>query len=321
MSSLKHKKLIILGSGPAGYAAAVYAARANLQPVIITGMEQGGQLMTTTDVDNWPGDVEGLQGPELMDRMLRHVERFGTNVVNDHIESADITNRPFHLKGSTSEYTCDALIIATGATAMYLGLPSEEKYKGKGVSACATCDGFFYKNKKVAVVGGGNTAAEEALYLSNIAEKVYLVHRRDQMRAEKILQDHIFQKEKEGKISIYWDHVVDEILGDESGVNGLKIKNVVSNEETIIELYGVFIAIGHKPNTELFKNQLDMKNDYIKIKSGLSGDATATSIKGVFAVGDVSDQIYRQAITSAGAGCMGALDAEKYLDSLNISKS
>tara|TARA_B100001057_G_scaffold112937_2_gene111182 strand:+ start:8904 stop:9869 length:966 start_codon:yes stop_codon:yes gene_type:complete len=321
MSSLKHKKLIILGSGPAGYAAAVYAARANLQPVIITGMEQGGQLMTTTDVDNWPGDVEGLQGPELMDRMLRHVERFGTNVVNDHIESADITNRPFHLKGSTSEYTCDALIIATGATAMYLGLASEEKYKGKGVSACATCDGFFYKNKKVAVIGGGNTAAEEALYLSNIAEKVYLVHRRDQMRAEKILQDHIFQKQKEGKISIYWDHVVDEILGDESGVNGLKIKNVVSNEETTIELYGVFIAIGHKPNTELFRNQLDMKNDYIKIKSGLNGDATATSIKGVFAVGDVSDQIYRQAITSAGAGCMGALDAEKYLDSLNISKS
>lgn len=321
MSSLKHNKLIILGSGPAGYAAAVYAARANLQPVIITGMEQGGQLMTTTDVDNWPGDVEGLQGPELMDRMLKHVERFGTNVVNDHIESADIKNRPFRLKGSTSEYTCDALIIATGATAMYLGLPSEEKYKGKGVSACATCDGFFYKNKKVAVIGGGNTAAEEALYLSNIAEKVYLVHRRDQMRAEKILQDHIFQKQKEGKISIYWDHVVDEILGDESGVNGLKIKNLINSKETTIELYGVFIAIGHKPNTELFKNQLDMKNDYIKIKSGLAGDATATSIKGVFAVGDVSDQIYRQAITSAGAGCMGALDAEKYLDSLNISKS
>ena len=321
MSSLKHNKLIILGSGPAGYAAAVYAARANLQPVIITGMEQGGQLMTTTDVDNWPGDVEGLQGPELMDRMLKHVERFGTNVVNDHIESADITNRPFRLKGSAYEYTCDALIIATGATAMYLGLPSEEKYKGKGVSACATCDGFFYKNKKVAVIGGGNTAAEEALYLSNIAEKVYLVHRRDQMRAEKILQDHIFQKQKEGKISIYWDNVVDEILGDESGVNGLKIKNVINSKETIIELYGVFIAIGHKPNTELFKNQLDMKNDYIKIKSGLAGDATATSIKGVFAVGDVSDQIYRQAITSAGAGCMGALDAEKYLDSLNISKS
>ena len=321
MPNLKHNKLIILGSGPAGYAAAVYAARANLQPVIITGMEQGGQLMTTTDVDNWPGDVEGLQGPELMDRMLKHVERFGTNVVNDHIESADITNRPFRLKGSASEYTCDALIIATGATAMYLGLPSEEKYKGKGVSACATCDGFFYKNKKVAVIGGGNTAAEEALYLSNIAEKVYLVHRRDQMRAEKILQDHIFQKQKEGKISIYWDHVVDEILGDESGVNGLKIKNVINSKETTIELYGVFIAIGHKPNTELFKNQLDMKNDYIKIKSGLAGDATATSIKGVFAVGDVSDQIYRQAITSAGAGCMGALDAEKYLDSLNISKS
>ena len=321
MSSLKHNKLIILGSGPAGYAAAVYAARANLQPVIITGMEQGGQLMTTTDVDNWPGDVEGLQGPELMDRMLKHVERFGTNVVNDHIESADIKNRPFRLKGSTSEYTCDALIIATGATAMYLGLPSEEKYKGKGVSACATCDGFFYKNKKVAVIGGGNTAAEEALYLSNIAEKVYLVHRRDQMRAEKILQDHIFQKQKEGKISIYWDHVVDEILGDEVGVNGLKIKNVINSKETTIELYGVFIAIGHKQNTELFKNQLDMKNDYIKIKSGLAGDATATSIKGVFAVGDVSDQIYRQAITSAGAGCMGALDAEKYLDSLNISKS
>lgn len=321
MSTLKHNKLIILGSGPAGYAAAVYAARANLQPVIITGMEQGGQLMTTTDVDNWPGDVEGLQGPELMDRMLKHVERFGTNVVNDHIESADISNRPFRLKGSISEYTCDALIIATGATAMYLGLPSEEKYKGKGVSACATCDGFFYKNKKVAVIGGGNTAAEEALYLSNIAEKVYLVHRRDQMRAEKILQDHIFQKQKEGKISIHWDHVVDEILGDESGVNGLKIKNAINSKETTIELYGVFIAIGHKPNTELFKNQLDMKNDYIKIKSGLNGDATATSIKGVFAVGDVSDQIYRQAITSAGAGCMGALDAEKYLDSLNISKS
>tara|TARA_B100001778_G_scaffold296274_1_gene269030 strand:+ start:1803 stop:2768 length:966 start_codon:yes stop_codon:yes gene_type:complete len=321
MSIIKHNKLIILGSGPAGYAAAVYAARANLQPTIITGMEQGGQLMTTTDVDNWPGDVEGLQGPELMDRMLKHVERFGTNVVNDHIESADISNRPFRLKGSISEYTCDALIIATGATAMYLGLPSEEKYKGKGVSACATCDGFFYKNKKVAVIGGGNTAAEEALYLSNIAEKVYLVHRRDQMRAEKILQDHIFQKQKEGKISIHWDHVVDEILGDESGVNGLKIKNAINSKETTIELYGVFIAIGHKPNTELFKNQLDMKNDYIKIKSGLNGDATATSIKGVFAVGDVSDQIYRQAITSAGAGCMGALDAEKYLDSLNISKS
>jgi len=321
MSIIKHNKLIILGSGPAGYAAAVYAARANLQPTIITGMEQGGQLMTTTDVDNWPGDVEGLQGPELMDRMLKHVERFGTNVVNDHIESADISNRPFRLKGSISEYTCDALIIATGATAMYLGLPSEEKYKGKGVSACATCDGFFYKNKKVAVIGGGNTAAEEALYLSNIAEKVYLVHRRDQMRAEKILQDHIFQKQKEGKISILWDHVVDEILGDESGVNGLKIKNAINSKETTIELYGVFIAIGHKPNTELFKNQLDMKNDYIKIKSGLNGDATATSIKGVFAVGDVSDQIYRQAITSAGAGCMGALDAEKYLDSLNISKS
>ena len=321
MSIIKHNKLIILGSGPAGYAAAVYAARANLQPTIITGMEQGGQLMTTTDVDNWPGDVEGLQGPELMDRMLKHVERFGTNVVNDHIESADISNRPFRLKGSISEYTCDALIIATGATAMYLGLPSEEKYKGKGVSACATCDGFFYKNKKVAVIGGGNTAAEEALYLSNIAEKVYLVHRRDQMRAEKILQDHIFQKQKEGKISIHWDHVVDEILGDESGVNGLKIKNAINSKETTIELYGVFIAIGHKPNTELFKNQLDMKNDYIEIKSGLNGDATATSIKGVFAVGDVSDQIYRQAITSAGAGCMGALDAEKYLDSLNISKS
>ena len=321
MSIIKHNKLIILGSGPAGYAAAVYAARANLQPTIITGMEQGGQLMTTTDVDNWPGDVEGLQGPELMDRMLKHVERFGTNVVNDHIESADISNRPFRLKGSISEYTCDALIIATGATAMYLGLPSEEKYKGKGVSACATCDGFFYKNKKVAVIGGGNTAAEEALYLSNIAEKVHLVHRRDQMRAEKILQDHIFQKQKEGKISIHWDHVVDEILGDESGVNGLKIKNAINSKETTIELYGVFIAIGHKPNTELFKNQLDMKNDYIKIKSGLNGDATATSIKGVFAVGDVSDQIYRQAITSAGAGCMGALDAEKYLDSLNISKS
>ena len=314
MSTLKHNKLIILGSGPAGYAAAVYAARANLQPVIITGMEQGGQLMTTTDVDNWPGDVEGLQGPELMDRMLKHVERFGTNVVNDHIESADITNRPFRLKGSASEYTCDALIIATGATAMYLGLPSEEKYKGKGVSACATCDGFFYKNKKVAVIGGGNTAAEEALYLSNIAEKVYLVHRRDQMRAEKILQDHIFQKQKEGKISIYWDHVVDEILGDESGVNGLKIKNVVNSKETTIELYGVFIAIGHKPNTDIFDSQLEMNNGYITINSGLNGNATQTSVEGVFASGDVADSVYRQAVTSAGSGCMAALDAQKYLE-------
>ncbi len=310
-------RLAILGSGPAGYSAAVYAARANLDPVIITGIEQGGQLMTTTDVDNWPGDVEGLQGPELMDRMLRHAQRFDTEIVNDHINKADLSVRPFRLEGDYGTYTCDALIIATGATAMYLGLESEEAFKGRGVSACATCDGFFYRGKDVAVVGGGNTAAEEALYLSNIASKVTLVHRRDELRAEKILQGHLFEKEKEGKIDILWDHVVDEVLGDDAGVTGLRVKSTKDESQTTdVDLAGVFIAIGHHPNTELFKGQLEMKNDYIIVKAGLEGDATATSVPGVFAAGDVADQIYRQAVTSAGAGCMAALDAEKYLDDL-----
>jgi len=313
-------QLVILGSGPAGYSAALYAARANLNPVVITGIEQGGQLMTTTDVDNWPGDVEGLQGPELMDRMLRHAERFNTEIVNDHIHTADVSVRPFKLDGDYGSYTCDALIIATGATAMYLGLPSEEAFKGRGVSACATCDGFFYRDKDVAVIGGGNTAAEEALYLSNIASKVTLVHRRDELRAEKILQDHLFEKEKEGKIEIKWDHVVDEVLGDEGGVTGLRIRSTKEKSETTdIDLAGVFIAIGHSPNTGLFDGQLDMKNGYITIKSGIEGDATATSVPGVYAAGDVADQIYRQAITSAGAGCMAALDAEKYLDALETA--
>jgi thioredoxin reductase (NADPH) len=308
-------RLVILGSGPAGYSAAVYAARANLNPVVITGVEQGGQLMTTTDVDNWPGDVEGLQGPELMDRMLRHAERFNTEILNDHIHTADLSVRPFRLDGDYGSYTCDALIIATGATAMYLGLPSEEAFKGRGVSACATCDGFFYRGKDVAVIGGGNTAAEEALYLSNIASKVTLVHRRDELRAEKILQDHLFEKEKEGKIEILWDHVVDEVLGDDAGVTGLRVRSTKDESQTRdVDLAGVFIAIGHSPNTGLFKDQLDMKNNYITIKSGLEGNATATSMPGVFAAGDVADQIYRQAVTSAGAGCMAALDAEKYLD-------
>ena len=315
MSDLRHMRLVILGSGPAGYSAAVYAARANLNPVVITGVEQGGQLMTTTDVDNWPGDVEGLQGPELMDRMLRHAERFNTEILNDHIHTADLSVRPFRLDGDYGSYTCDALIIATGATAMYLGLPSEEAFKGRGVSACATCDGFFYRGKDVAVVGGGNTAAEEALYLSNIASKVTLVHRRDELRAEKILQDHLFEKEREGKIEILWDHVVDEVLGDDAGVTGLRVRSTKDESQTRdIDLAGVFIAIGHSPNTGLFKDQLDMKNNYITIKSGLEGNATATSVPGVFAAGDVADQIYRQAVTSAGAGCMAALDAEKYLD-------
>ena len=308
-------RVVILGSGPAGYSAAVYAARANLKPVVITGIEQGGQLMTTTDVDNWPGDVEGLQGPELMERMLRHAERFDTEIINDHIHTADLSVRPFRLDGDYGSYSCDALIIATGATAMYLGLPSEEAFKGRGVSACATCDGFFYRGKDVAVIGGGNTAAEEALYLSNIASKVFLVHRRDELRAEKILQDHLFEKEKEGKLEILWDHVVDEILGDDSGVTALRVRSTKDESKTTeIDLAGVFIAIGHSPNTGLFDGQLDMKNGYIIVKSGLEGNATATSLPGVFAAGDVADQIYRQAITSAGAGCMAALDAEKYLD-------
>ncbi len=322
MSDLKHCRVLILGSGPAGYAAAVYAARANLNPVLITGIEQGGQLTTTTDVDNWPGDVEGLQGPELMDRMLRHAQRFDTEIVNDHIHTADLESRPFRLEGDYNIYTCDALIIATGATAMYLGLESEEAYKGRGVSACATCDGFFYRDKPVAVIGGGNTAVEEALYLSNIASKVTLVHRRDELRAEKILQDHLFEKEREGKVDIRWDHVLQEVIGDDAGVTGMKIASTKGdNDVTDINLDGVFIAIGHKPNTSLFDGQLDMKNGYIVVKSGISGDATATSIPGVYAAGDVADQVYRQAITSAGAGCMAALDAEKFIDALDKSTS
>lgn len=317
MSNTKHCRVLILGSGPAGYSAAVYAARANLKPVIVTGIEQGGQLMTTTDVDNWPGDVEGLQGPELMDRMLKHVQRYNTEVVNDHIHTADLSVRPFVLEGDYATYTCDALIIATGAAAMYLGLPSEEAYKGRGVSACATCDGFFFRDQEVAVVGGGNTAVEEAMYLSNIASKVTLVHRRDALRAEKILQDHLFQKEKEGKVEILWDHVVDEVLGDDSGVTGLRVRSTKDQTQTTdLALSGVFIAIGHSPNTSLFDGQLDMKNGYITVKAGLTGNATATSVAGVFAAGDVADQVYRQAVTSAGAGCMAALDAEKHLDEL-----
>lgn len=320
MSDPKHCRVLILGSGPAGYAAAVYAARANLKPVMVTGIEQGGQLMTTTDVDNWPGDIEGLQGPELMDRMLRHAQRFNTEVITDHIHSADLSQRPFRLEGDYGSYTCDALIISTGATAMYLGLPSEEAYKGRGVSACATCDGFFYRGKPVAVVGGGNTAAEEALYLSNIASKVTIVHRRDALRAEKILQDHLFEKEREGKIEFQWDHVVDEVLGDDAGVTGLRIQSTKdSSKTTDLEVDGIFIAIGHKPNTGLFNGQLDMKNDYIIVKAGIAGDATATSVPGVFAAGDVADQIYRQAVTSAGSGCMAALDAEKYVEALDDS--
>ncbi len=317
MSDLKHCRVLILGSGPAGYAAAVYAARANLNPVLVTGIEQGGQLMTTTDVDNWPGDVEGLQGPELMDRMLRHAQRFNTEIVNDHINKADLSQRPFRLDGDYGSYTCDALIIATGATAMYLGLPSEEAYKGRGVSACATCDGFFYRDKPVAVIGGGNTAVEEALYLSNIASKVTVVHRRDELRAEKIMQDHLFEKERDGKVVIAWDHVLDEVLGDDAGVTGVRLRNTKDESKTQeIDVDGVFIAIGHKPNTSLFDGQLDMKNGYIIVKSGIAGDATAASVPGVFAAGDVADQVYRQAITSAGAGCMAALDAEKFIDAL-----
>ncbi len=317
MSETRHCRVLILGSGPAGYSAAVYAARANLHPVLITGVEQGGQLMTTTDVDNWPGDVDGLQGPALMERMLRHAERFNTEIVNDHINEVSLGERPFRLKGDYGTYTCDALIISTGATAKYLGLPSEEAFKGRGVSACATCDGFFYREKPVAVVGGGNTAVEEALYLSNIASKVTLVHRRDSLRAEKIMQDHLFQKAEEGKVDILWDHVVDEVLGDDAGVTGVRLRSTKNEADTReVSVPGVFIAIGHSPNTGLFDGQLDMKNGYITIRSGITGDATATSVPGVFAAGDVADQIYRQAITSAGAGCMAALDAEKYLDAL-----
>jgi thioredoxin reductase (NADPH) len=310
-----HRRLIVLGSGPAGYTAAVYAARANRAPMLISGLEQGGQLMTTTDVDNWPGDVEHLQGPALMDRMRRHAERFNTDIVFDHINRVELRQRPFRLFGDNGEYTCDALIIATGASAKYLGLPSEETFRGKGVSACATCDGFFYRGKAVAVVGGGNTAVEEALYLTNIASHVTLVHRRDKLRSEKILQDRLFALETAGKASIVWNHAVDEILGDETGVTGVRLRGTAAGAATrSLAVDGVFIAVGHQPNTQLFDNQLDMRGGYIVVKGGSEGEATATSIAGVFAAGDVADHVYRQAVTSAGTGCMAALDADKYLE-------
>ncbi|CAA0088800.1 Glucosaminate ammonia-lyase [Zhongshania aliphaticivorans] len=315
MSDSQHHRLIILGSGPAGYTAAVYAARANLNPVVITGIQQGGQLTTTTDVDNWPGDQNGVQGPELMARMQEHAERFETEVVFDHIDSVDLNNKPFTLKGSKT-YTCDGLIIATGASAQYLGLPSEEAFMGKGVSACATCDGFFYRGKKVAVIGGGNTAVEEALYLSNIASEVTLIHRRDSLRSEKILQDKLLERAENGNVNILWNNTLDEVLGDDSGVTGLRLKSTADGSTQEIDVAGVFIAIGHKPNTDIFDGQLDMKDGYLKIHSGTEGNATQTSIEGVFAAGDVADHIYRQAVTSAGFGCMAALDAERYLDDL-----
>lgn len=313
MSDSQHHQLIILGSGPAGYTAAIYAARANLKPVVITGMQQGGQLTTTTDVENWPGGIADLQGPDLMVQMQQHAERFDTEIIFDHIHEADLSKRPFTLKGSNT-YTCDALIIATGASAQYLGLPSEEAFMGKGVSACATCDGFFYRNQKVAVIGGANTAVEEALYLSNIAAEVTLIHRRDKLRSEKILQDKILAKAENGNINIIWDHTLDEVLGDDAGVTGLRLKSTKDGSTQEIDVAGVFVAIGHKPNTDIFAGQLDMKDGYITIKSGLNGGATSTSVPGVFAAGDVADHVYRQAITSAGAGCMAALDAEKFLD-------
>src|SRR5471030_2362467 len=312
-----HHRLIILGSGPAGYSAAVYAARANRAPLLITGVEQGGQLMTTTDVDNWPGDVEGLQGPALMERMRRHAERFATEIINDHIDKADLSKRPFELHGHGTLYTADALIIATGATAMYLGIPSEEKFRGKGVSACATCDGFFFRTQRVAIVGGGNTAVEEALYLSHIAQHVTLVHRRDRLRAEKILQTRLFEEVKAGKISIIWNHSVDEVLGDDAGVNGVRIRDIANGTTRDLAVTGLFVAIGHTPNTTLFAGQLETRGGYLIVKSGLSGDATATSVPGVFAAGDVADHVYRQAITSAGTGCMAALDADRYLEQLD----
>ncbi len=319
MSDPKHSRLLILGSGPAGYTAAVYAARANLSPVLITGLEQGGQLTTTTDVDNWPGDADGVQGPELMQRMQKHAERFDTEIIFDHIHTADLGVRPFRLEGDSGVYTCDALIIATGASAKYLGLPSEEAFKGKGVSACATCDGFFYRGQDVAVIGGGNTAVEEALYLSNLASKVTLVHRRDELRAEAIMVDHLMAKSEDngGNITVAWDSVLDEVLGDDSGVTGMRIRNVKSKDTRDIDLMGVFIAIGHTPNTALFAGQIDMAGDYIVTRGGMDGNATATSIPGVFAAGDVMDHVYRQAVTSAGTGCMAALDADRYLKSLD----
>ena len=314
MSENQHHRLIILGSGPAGYTAAVYAARANLNPVVITGMVQGGQLTTTTDVDNWPGDVEGLQGPALMERMKEHAERFEAQILFDHINKTDLSKRPFTLTGDSTTYTCDALIIATGASAQYLGLPSEEAFMGKGVSACATCDGFFYRNKPVAVIGGGNTAVEEALYLSNIASHVTLVHRHNSLRAEKILQDKLFEKQKAGLITIEWDHNLDEVLGDPMGVTGMRITHAETKAPKEIKVDGVFIAIGHKPNSDIFEGQLDMHDGYVVINSGISGNATQASVEGVFAAGDIADHVYRQAITSAGFGCMAALDAEKFLD-------
>jgi thioredoxin reductase (NADPH) len=315
MSEPRHHTLIILGSGPAGYTAAVYAARANLKPVVITGIQQGGQLTTTTEVENWPGGAADLQGPQLMQQMQEHVERFDADVVFDHIDEVDLSTRPICLKG-TANYTCDALIVATGASAQYLGLPSETAYMGKGVSACATCDGFFYRNQRVAVIGGGNTAVEEALYLANIASEVVLVHRRDALRAEKVLQDRLFAREREGRVRILWDHTLDEVLGDDSGVTGIRVESVKDGARTEVDLAGVFIAIGHKPNTDIFAGQLDMVDGYITIHSGTEGNATVTSAPGVFAAGDVADHVYRQAVTSAGFGCMAALDAEKYLDAL-----
>ena len=318
MSNTRHCKLFILGSGPAGYTAAVYAARANLNPVLIAGMEPGGQLTTTTEVDNWPADAMGVQGPELMERFKAHAERFDTEVISDHINTVDFSKRPLTLTGDDGQYTCDSLIIATGASAKYLGLPSEEAFKGRGVSACATCDGFFYRNQKVAVIGGGNTAVEEALYLSNICSEVILVHRRDSLRAEKILQDRLFEKEKNGNVTIRWDHTLDEVLGDDSGVTGMRIKAVDGGATEDIDLMGVFIAIGHTPNTGIFVESLDMKDGYLTVQSGSSGNATATSVPGVFAAGDVMDHVYRQAITSAGTGCMAALDAEKFLEAKEL---
>ena len=314
MSTSRHSRLLILGSGPAGWTAAVYAARANLKPVVVTGLQMGGQLMTTTEVDNWPGDAHGLMGPDLMARMQAHAERFETETIFDHIHSADLSQRPFRLKGDNGEYTADALVIATGATAKYLGIPSEEQFKGRGVSACATCDGFFYKDQDVAVVGGGNTAVEEALYLSNIARKVYLVHRRDTLRAEKIMQDKLQAKIQAGRIEPVWHHVVDEVLGNEAGVTGLRVKSTLDGATRDLPIHGFFVAIGHTPNTSLFEGQLAMNNGYLEIRSGLGGGATETSVRGVFAAGDVDDQHYRQAITSAGFGCMAALDAERFLD-------
>ena len=314
MSEVKHSRLIILGSGPAGYTAAVYAARANLKPVVITGIQPGGQLTTTTEVDNWPGDVEGLTGPALMTRMQQHAERFDTEIVYDHIHTAELQQRPFTLKGDSGTYTCDALIIATGASAQYLGMSSEEAFMGKGVSACATCDGFFYRNQVVCVVGGGNTAVEEALYLANIAKEVHLIHRRDKLRSEKILQDKLFDKAENGNVRLHWNTTLDEVLGDASGVTGVRLKSTIDGSTSELSLAGVFIAIGHKPNTDLFQGQLEMRDGYLRIHGGSEGNATQTSIEGVFAAGDVADHVYRQAIASAGAGCMAALDAEKYLD-------